>query len=159
MKKLIAALGLAFLFSCGYTMAITEPQVNRNLQKTFPLEKSYSLASLKVAKVELLDPSVRLLGNDTAEVRLRYRISAPFLKEKEGVIDAKAKVVYDPETKTIYLTDLIPENLGGPTERKLLSEVLKRVGRLPVYRFEGTKAQLIKSIKVEEGKILVKFGV
>jgi hypothetical protein len=159
MRKALAAIGLIFLFSCGYTMAITEPQVNKNLQKTFPLKKSYSFSGLKVATVELLDPQVRLLGNDTAKVKLRYKISAPFLKGKEGVIDAKAKVVYDPKSKTIYLADLIPENLGGPTERKLLSEALKRIGKLPIYRFEGSKAKLIKKIKVEKGKILVNFGV
>jgi len=154
MKRFLLLFSLIFLTACGYTMAIHESQVNRNLQKTFPLEKSYA-----VAKVELLEPQVKLLGDDVAEVKLKYRLSAPFVKAKEGVIDARAKVIYDPETKTIYLTDLLPMNIGGDAEKKLLSEVLKAVGRIPVYRFEGTKAQLIKSIKVEEGKILVKFGV
>ena len=154
MKRFALLMVSLFLFSCAYTMAITENQVNRNLSRSFPVEKEYAFA-----KVELLEPSVKLLGNDEAQVKLKYRLSLPLMKAKEGTIKAKGRVVYDPKTKTIYLTDLIPLNLGGPAERELLSRALKSVGRLPVYRLKGSKAELVKSIKVEDGKILVKFGI
>ncbi|WP_456455997.1 DUF1439 domain-containing protein [Thermovibrio sp.] len=153
MKKLTFLL-LPFLFSCAsYTLTIPEAKVNQNLQKSFPLEKEYSLT-----KVELLNPQVKLLGNDKAEVKFNYKVSVPFLGEKEGKVDAKAKVIYDPKTATVYLTDFLPLNLKGK-EASIISQALKLIGKVPVYRFEGTKAKLIKGIKVEKGKLLVKLGI
>ncbi len=154
MKKFALLVASLFLFSCAYTMAISEGQVNRNLAKSFPLEKEYSLA-----KVELLNPQVKLLGEDEAQVKLNYKLSLPFMKVREGTVEARGRVLYDPKTKTIYLTDLIPLNLKSSTQRELLSRVLKSVGRIPVYRLEGTKGEFVKSIKVERGKILVKLGM
>jgi len=154
MRRLALLFISLFLVSCAYTMAVTENQVNKNLSRSFPLEKDYS-----VAKVELFDPRVKLLGNDEAQVNLRYKLSLPFMGTREGTVKAKGKVIYDPETRTIYLTDLIPLNVGGPAERELLSKVLRSVGRLPVYRLKGSRAELVKSIKVEKGKILVKLGI
>ncbi len=155
MKKLslFLLLFLPFLFSCTYTMTIPETKVNQNLSKSFPMEKKYSFT-----KVELLNPQVKLLGNDQAEVKFDYKVSIPFLGEKKGKVQAKTKVVYDPKTATVYLTDFLPLNLKGK-EASIISQALKLIGKVPVYKFEGTKAKLIKGIKIEKGKLLVKLGV
>lgn len=134
-------------------MTIPETKVNQSLRKSFPLEKEYPFT-----KVELLNPQVKLLGNDKAEVKFDYKVLIPFLGEKEGKIDAKVKIMYNSKTATIYLTDFLPLNLKGK-EADILSKALKLIDKVPIYRFKGTKAKLIRGIKVEKGKLLVKLGV
>ncbi|WP_457678362.1 hypothetical protein [Thermovibrio sp.] len=153
MKKRLLILAILFLSSCGYTMAISESRLNANIRKSFPVERDY-----KVAKVELFNPSVKLLGNGFAEVKFNYKLQFPFFKPKTGEVKAKAKVVYDPKTATVYLTDVVP--LNGPSkERELLREALRALGKIPVYRIEGAKAKLVKGIEVKKGELLVKLGV
>jgi hypothetical protein len=135
-------------------MSISESQLNQNLQKSFPIEKEYAFIKLK-----LTNPKVKLVGEDRAKVSFNYFLQSPLLKGKSGKVEAEAKVEYDPNDKVIYLTDLIPEKLKGKVEGELLSSALRKVGRIPLYKFKGTKAQMVKDISIERNRILVKFGI
>jgi len=164
MKKRLAALAAVLLTaSCAtYTVTIPEAKLNQNLRREFPVKKSYSLISAK-----LLNPRIKLLGKGEAEIKLNYELNLAGIKKLKGNLNALGKLLYDPKTKTVYLTELQVEKiklLGGQLLKGEAAQVVNRLlkeelRKVPVYRFKGTKAQLIKSIRVERGKLLIQFGV
>jgi hypothetical protein len=163
-KKLIAfAAALLTTASCAsYTVTIPEAKLNQNLKRKFPVRKSYSLISAK-----LFNPQIKLLGKGEAEIKLNYELNLAGVKKLTGNLNAIGKVLYDPKAKTVYLTKLQIEKLKILNGQLLKGETAQIINRLlreelrkiPIYRFKGTKAQLIKAIKVEKGKLLIQFGV
>ena len=162
MRKFILFPFLLFTFACAYNLTIPESELNARLQKVFPVEREVYLS-----KVKLEDPKLKLLGNNRGEVILDFSVEPPIGPEIKGKVDAVGKFQYDPKSRTIYLTDLETKELDV-NGRKFLSEKTGRIisslfrtvlKRIPVYRFEGEKARLIKGITVEKGKVVVKLGV
>ncbi len=151
-----------FFFSCAYTLTIPESELNKRLQESFPVKKE-----IYFSKIVLDNPKLKLIGRNEGEVVFDLDIVPPIGREIKGKVDAVGSFKFDPKTKTLYLVDLETKRiiLNGKTfltkdTGELLSLFFKSVlSKIPVYRFEGQKAKLIKNIEIEKGKVVVKIGV
>ena len=151
-----------FFFSCAYTLTIPESELNKRLQESFPVKKE-----IYFSKVVLDNPKLKLIGRNEGEVVFDLDIVPPIGREIKGKVDAVGSFKFDPKTKTLYLVDLETKRiiLNGKTfltkdTGEFLSLFFKSVlSKIPVYRFEGQKAKLIKNIEIEKGKVVVKIGV
>ena len=161
LRKFILPL-ILFLFSCAYTLTVPESELNKRLQETFPIEKEMYLS-----RVILDNPKLKLIGKNEGEIIFDLDIIPPIGKEIRGKVDAVGSFTFDRKTKTLYLVNLETKSvtINGKTfltkdTGELLSLIFKTVlNRVPVYRFEGGKAKLIKDIRIEKGKVVVKLGV
>ena len=161
MKRLFLSF-VIFLFSCAYTLTIPESELNKRLQENFPVKKEIYLS-----RVILDNPKLKLLGKNDGEVIFDLDVIPPIGKEIKGKVDAVGSFKFDPKTKTLYLVDLETKRviLNGKTfltkdTGELLSLIFKGIlNQIPVYRFEGQKAKLIKNVEIEKGKVVVKLGV
>ena len=161
MKRLFLSF-VIFLFSCAYTLTIPESELNKRLQENFPVKKEIYLS-----RVILDNPKLKLLGKNEGEVIFDLDVIPPIGKEIKGKIDAVGSFKFDPKTKTLYLVDLETKRviLNGKTfltkdTGELLSLIFRNfLSKIPVYRFEGQKAKLIKNVEIENGKVVVKLGV
>lgn len=153
---------LLFFFSCAYTLTIPESELNKRLQEGFPVKKEIYLS-----KVVLDNPRLKLIGKNEGEIIFDLDVIPPIGREIKGKVDAVGTFKFDPKTRTLYLVDLETKRitLNGKTfltkdTGELLSLIFKSVlSRVPVYRFEGQKAKLIKNVEIERGKVVVKIGV
>ncbi len=151
-----------FFFSCAYTLTIPESELNKRIQESFPVKKEIYLS-----KVVLDNPKLKLIGKNEGEVIFDLDVIPPIGKEIKGKVDAVGSFKFDPKTKTLYLVDLETKRvtLNGKTfltkdTGELLSLIFKGIlNQIPVYRFEGQKAKLIKNVEIEKGKVVVKLGV
>ena len=151
-----------FLFSCAYTLTLSESDINKRLQEGFPVEREVYLSRLV-----LDNPKLRLLGKNRGEVVFDLDIIPPIGREIKGKVDAVGSFRFDPKTKTLYLVDLNTRSVTLNGRRlltkdtgELLSFFFRNVlKKIPVYKFEGEKARFIKDVEIERGKVVVKLGV
>lgn len=161
MRKFILTLML-FLFSCAYTLTVPESELNKRLQEAFPIKKEVYLS-----RVILDNPKLRLIGKNEGEIVFDLDVIPPIGKEIKGKVDAVGSFTFDRKTKTLYLVNLETKSVtvnGKPLLTKDTGELLSLIFRsvlnkVPVYRFEGGKAKLIKDVKIEKGKVVVRLGV
>jgi len=150
----------------GLVFTIAPNDINMFLKSQFPIEKDVSLGGkviLEKANVENIEDKEKVkLGVDA-------RYDPPLLPDINAGVDVEGGIKYDPKEKTIYLKDPIVDNIRfldrtftipsglKPFISRFVSEVF---GRIPLYKFSSTNlaSYLIKDVKVENGKIVVKFG-
>ena len=163
MRRLyMLVLFLLTTFSCTYNLTIPEVELNRKLQQNFPVEKEVYLS-----KIKFDNPKLKLLGNNKGEITFDLTLKPPIGKNIRGTIDAIGKFKFNPKTKTLYLVDLKVEkiiigrtNILTESIKNLVSFSFKSLLKeIPVYKFKGEKARLIKNVNVEKGKVIVTLGM
>lgn len=132
--------------------------VNNAVAKKFPIEKNAI-----IARAILENPKVSF-SEDRLVMILDYKAS--FVGEKlEGKVKVSSRVVYENDTREVYLTDLsideIKDKDGKVIERgkvyDSLNELLSNyIAKKPVYEMEEKyKNYEIIGIKIEKGSIYV----
>ncbi len=169
LAALIAAGGV-WLYYRATTLVLTREDLQREVDRKFPIEKREL-----VAVVRLSEPRVLLNeGSDRIGLGVTVTLEAPGIKPLSGHIEADGEVHYDPEQGTLFLDYARLEKLEakGLSERdaKLAQEILNpllnsALAHIPLYRLnpnDPRQARLrgtVKSLKVESGRVVIKFGV
>ena len=154
--------------SPGFEIALSPEMINSFLKKQFPISKQ-----LKVGMIKLKDPNVLSIDkSEKLNLGLGFDYKLPLLPAVGGKLLVAGGIKYNPEKLAIYLKnpeikDLeimqrkIPSLLSAETKRMLNSVVDVVFEQIPIYRFDRNSiyGRFIKDIRVENGKIIVRFGI
>lgn len=154
----------------GFTVEITQQQIQTQIDPKFPIQKNYL-----VVNVTLSNPKVVLKdGSDRIFVGADVAVTVPTQPKGTGSTMLSGKVIYEKDQGAFLLTDLRVEDLKiqGISEqtvektKETLSQVAAQVlNRFPIYKFnEEDRAQklakgFLKSIEVRGGKLRVTLGL
>ena len=150
-------------------VTITREELQREVEKRFPIEKSELLFT-----VRLSEPRVLLKPNsDRIGIGVSISVSGPVIKAISGKGELDGRVRFDPEARELFLesAELRLSEASGVSEKDLrTAEVVVRpllsglLARVPIYRlketdlrFPGTNAQ-VKEMRVEEGRVILRFA-
>ncbi len=167
---------LAFIFSAcvqggkspGIEITLSPNTINSFLQKQFPVTEE-----LKVGKLTLKDPKVASIDEkEKVNIGLGFDYKIPLLPSVSGSFLVAGGIKYNPQKKAIYLKDpevkdfeimnkKIPSLLSAETKRMLSGVVSYVFEQIPIYKFDEKSfyGRFIKDIRVENGKIVVRFGI
>ncbi len=153
------------------TVRLTEQDLQARINENFPITKNY----LFVGTVTFANPRINL-HRDDARVGLGIDIGLenPGGDVRSGVVEMSAAVLYDAETKCLFLAQPELQHFaveGVPEQNVQLLSALampaleKLLRRNPVYSLSaerGTKkfaAMLVKDIRVRNGCLEIIVGV
>lgn len=179
MKKVLIKVFLLFtllsVFSCieggknlGFTVTISPEQLNSYLKKEFPISHK-----LKLGEITLKDPEIASIDkNEKINIGISFDYKVPLLPSINGKFLVAGGIKYNPKEKAIFLKNpevkdftvlnkRVPSLLSAES-RRLMNDVVSLVfEKIPVYRFseKNLYGKFIKDIKVQDGKLLVRFGL
>ncbi len=163
-----------FLFSCAqksltsYTVEIPSSAINKYLQKEFPVKKD-----LPVGEIIVKDPQANIENNEN-RLKLGSTISlkVPFIPEQTGKIYISGNIAFDQQKKELYLIDPKLENLSFNNQsltkylpsniKNVLSQAITDIFKqIPIYKIndKSISGKFIKDIRIENGKLLLTFGL
>ena len=177
MKKLYLSfiLPLIFAISCvkkesltSYSIEITPNMIDNYLKKEFPIEKK-----LKIGKLILKDPEAQVeQKEDKIRIGTTVVLKLPFVSKQTGKVYISGKVAFNQKTKELFLVnpsiDKLTLNNSNllkylPSEGKqILSNVIKEIlSQVPIYKVDDSSitGKLVKDIKIQNGKLLITFGL
>ncbi|NPA51308.1 MAG: DUF1439 domain-containing protein [Aquificae bacterium] len=175
MKKFIVFIMVFpfFFFSCvkkenltSYTVELSPNMINSFLEKEFPVEEK-----LTIGKLILRDPQADI-QKDKIYLGTTVALDLPLIQEISGRAYISGSLYFDRESKALYLKNPSIEKLIfndkdflryiPPSSKDILFDSIKKIiSSIPIYRFENNSLseKLIKDIKVQNGKLLVTFGL
>jgi hypothetical protein len=175
-KKLvyISVLTVVFFVSCAqksltsYSVEIPTSAINAYLKKEFPVEKK-----LPVGKLIVKDPKASIDDiNNRIKVGSSLLLKIPFFPEQTGKIYVSGNIAFDQQKKELYLVDPKLENLSFNNQsltkhlpsniRGILSDVISDIFKqTPIYKIDenSIKGKFLKDIKIQNGKLLLIFGL
>ncbi len=177
MKKIyfLLILPLVFAISCvrqesltSYSVEITPNMIDNYLKKEFPIEKK-----LKIGKLILKDPEAQIeQKEDKVKLGTTIVLKLPFVSKQTGKVYISGKVAFNQKTKELYLVNPSIEKLVLnnsnilkylPSEGKqMISDVVKEVlSQVAIYKVDDKSitGKLVKDIKIQNGKLLITFGL
>jgi len=158
-------------------MEITPEHINQFIKRYFPVEKPAMVGKviLEDAKVQSIigGDSQQKTTNDNLKDKLLMGVSAkwdpPMFPAVSGGVDILGGITYNKEKKAIYLKDPIVEKVRFGDTTISIPDWLKPfvskfaaqyLGQIPIYQFKSNFATyILKDIRVQNGKIVVKFGL
>ncbi len=176
MKKIILLnfLMVVFLLSCAqksltsYSVEIPSSAINGYLKKEFPVEKKLPVGKLivKYPKASIDDK------NDRIKIGSTIALKVPFIPEQTGKIYVSGNIAFDQQKKELYLIDPKLEDLSFNNQsltkhlpsniKGILSDVITEIFKqTPIYKIDekSIKGKFLKDIKIENGKLLLVFGL
>lgn len=152
----------------GMTIAIPASQINETLQKEFPITQK-----TQYGKVTLADPQALLAkGSDRIKAGSTVIFSNALIPEQKGSVYVSGKPYFDAKTGNIYLTQPMIDKLdingyklasfmqGSVSDivKPVINEVFRKI---PIYKLNKNSIQgsFVKSVSVEDGSLLVRFGL
>ncbi len=178
MKKYIAILFLAASFTLtgcikdinpsGMTIAIGASEITKSLQKEFPFEQK-----TKYGKVVLKDPKALLQkGSDRITAGTTVLFSNALIPEQKAAVYVSGKPYFDASSGNIYLYEPSIEkldangyqltNLVKGTIKNAITPVINEFfKKYPIYKVNrsSVKGSLVKSVRVEDGSLLLTLGI
>ncbi len=172
---ILLVLGVAAFFgyraySQGIVVDISQEQIQQQLDKKFPIQKTYLVSS-----VTLSNPKVELKnGSDRIFVGVNVAAGIPAVKNVSGAAEISGKVDYDPNAGEFFLKDAQLEKVsmtGLPDKhidqvKTIVDALAKEVlNRFSIYKLqESDRLQAItklflQSVGVEGGKLRIKMGL
>ncbi len=150
---------------------ITAAQIQKQLEKAFPYEKSQYL----IVKTVFSNPLVRLEnGNNRMGVSFNLSVFLTGVETLKSVVYADAEIQYDSDSKSVFLTnpDLkefeiegLPSGTGVIVRDIVGQAVLEILTLRPVYQIKPTDVKtklagaLLKDIKVKDGALTIVLGI
>jgi hypothetical protein len=181
MKKLLIAIGLIVVLGIGFAawklssdggvvVEIPQSEIQKQLETTFPLEKSYV-----VLKVILSDPQVQL-HKGTERVHFSTAVAAGLAMNVKpvGKAEVSGKIDYDPASGQFFLVESTLESIevaGLPKEyqdqtRQAASAIIREaLNRFPLYKLDETDRvhslakTFLKSVQVGDNSLRVTLGL
>ncbi len=154
--------------SPSFEVSLSPQMINAFLKKQFPISEQ-----LKVGRITLKDPEVASIDeNEKINLGLGFDYKIPLLPAVDGKVLVAGGIRYNPEKLAIYLKDPeikdleimkknLPSLLSAETKRILNSVVSAVFNQIPIYRFDPNSiyGRFIKDVRIENGKIVVRFGI
>ncbi len=154
--------------SPGFEVSLSPDMINSFLKRQFPISQQ-----LKVGRITLKEPEVASIDkNEKINLGLGFDYKLPLLPAVDGKVLVAGGIRYNPEKLAIYLKDpeikdfeimqkKIPSLLSAETKRILNGVVSAVFNQVPIYRFDKNSiyGRFIKDVRVENGKIVVRFGI
>lgn len=139
-------------------------QVERELARSFPVKREAS-----VLFTELSEPKVLLTpGTDTLGLRLRASVGVAVLR-LEGQLTVRGRLRFEPADGQFFLDapEVVAFEVPGlpAAEQPQLFAVVSELTRtflptVPLHRLEkGGAKLLLKSVRVEDGRVIAELGV
>ncbi len=165
---------LVFLSSCAqksltsYTVEIPDSAINNYLKKEFPVTQKLKIGKLiiKDPKANIDDKSNKLKLGSTLVLKI------PFVPEQTGKIYVAGNIAFDQQKKELYLINPTIENLSFNNQniskylpsntKSMLAQVVEEVFKqTPIYKINdrSISGKFIKDIKIQNGKLLLTFGL
>jgi hypothetical protein len=152
----------------GMTIVIPASQINETLQKEFPITQK-----TQYGKVTLANPKALLeKGSDRIKAGSTVIFSNALIPEQKGSVYVSGKPYFDAKTGSVYLTQPMIEKLdingyklasfmhGSVADivKPVIDEVFRKI---PIYKINKNSIQgsFVKSVSVEDGSLLVRFGL
>jgi len=167
---------LAFI-TCGkvtYDIQVTEQQIAKQLEKRFPITKTYLL----VFDLTLRNPKVVLKENsDNVTIQLEALVNITGQDQAKllgGDVTVTSRVDFDKKTGELYLTESVVDSLhlgGIPDQqytktKQVLGLALKEyLDNFPVYTLKARDVKtafaklFVKNVTVKQGVLVVTLGV
>ncbi len=166
------SLNKANLTNPSYTMKVSASQIQENMQKSFPIKQN-----VVVGSISLINPQI-VLNKKTNKMQtgLTFSYKPPFFSAQSGTIDLSGGIHYNKQNKSFYMLNPSIDNMkhnnsamafGMPDNMKsmmssLVNEVFKKY---PVYELKSNSIsekiiqKTLKSVKIDDGNMLLKFGI
>ena len=152
----------------GMTVAIPTAKITQSLQKEFPITQN-----TQYGQVSLSNPSILLKrGSDRITAGATVLFSNAFISQQRGSIQVSGKPYFDATTGNIYLHNPSIEKLQangyklasymqGSIKQIILPIVDEIFKRVPIYKINRSSLQgsFVKNVHVEDGSLLVTFGL
>lgn len=177
LKHLILGLTLFITTGCvgvdpagrGYSVAIPTGVINQTLASNFPVQQKMRYGTLNIADPNILGQSgSQKLGVGTAFSFSNFLIP----KGVSGNVQLSSGLRYDPQTKSIYLsnpmvTELKFQNFSlsrylTPQMQQTIGLVIAQtIAKRPIYNLgkSGMASNLVRGIDVRNGQVYVTFGL
>jgi hypothetical protein len=145
-------------------VAMTGEQIERELSKSFPVTRSYS-----VLCVELSNPKIALQpGSDRIGLKLIATAGVAIVKVN-GSVTVSGKLRYEPDTSQFFLdapvvTSLELPGLPETQQPQLLDTINVAVQAVlptvPIHKLEeGSKKMFLRAVRVEDGQVIAELGL
>lgn len=145
-------------------VTMTGEQIERELSKSFPVTRAYSVLS-----VELSNPKVLLQsGGDRIGLKLNATAAVAILKAN-GSVTVSGKLRYEPDTSQFFLDEPEVTSLELPglpeTQQPQLLDTLNVAVRavlptVPIHQLEdGGKKLFLRAVRVEDGQVIAELGL
>jgi len=152
----------------NYTSTISTEEVNQALSKVFPLRKKSSFGTVAL-KQATLKPAEK---SDRVALSVAFGLTSFEIPEGiDGSLSLSAGLRYDPKSKKIFLKEVTP--MGTTFQDSALSHYVSKTAKtalgviamreltdIEIYQVkESFSARFIKSVTVDKGKIVIRYGL
>lgn len=167
---MLLALTTTAAYAFTYTLEITEQELQEKIQQKMPIHKKKYFVT-----VTLSDPKVALLqGRDRIDIESNIDALIPGGIAAKGRGNVEGSIEYMQDTGEFFFIDPQVKSLTVDKVTAKHQETIRKVAdfaaksalrRFPVYRFkdENLKHKLakavLKSVHVENGKLLLELGI
>ena len=166
---ILTGIGIWWATGAPAKLTLTREELQREVEKKFPIEKSELLFSAALSKPRvLLNPANNRLG-----LGVTIMVSAPLIKTMTGQGELDGNVRFDPAARELYLDSprLKLIEASGISEKDLRSaeEIINpllatTLARVPIYRLKETDLRVpvtqaqVKDVRVQEGSVVLRFA-
>lgn len=145
-------------------VTMTGEQIERELSKSFPVTRSYSVLS-----VELSNPKIVLQpGGDRIGLKLNATASVAIVRFT-GAVTVSGKLRYEQDSSQFFLdepavTSLVLPGLPETQQPQLLDTINVAVKAVlptvPIHQLEdGSKKMFLRAVRVEDGQVIAELGL
>ncbi len=154
--------------SNGMTIAIPASQITQSLQEQFPITQN-----TQYGKITLKNPKALLQkGSDRITTGTTILYANALIPTQQGSIYVSGKPYFDVSSGDVYLREPNIERLNingyqlgnyinGSIKNAVLPIINKVFRRTPIYKVNTSSIQgsFVKNVRVENGTLLVTFGL
>ena len=163
------ALAAWLLMGAPSSVTLTRDDLQREVEKRFPIEKSEILVTVRLSEPRvLLKPDSDRIG-----LGVTITVSAPIIQSLKGKGELDGELRFDSESRELYLDspDLKITEASGISDKdlraaeELIGPLLRNVlSRIPIYRLKDTDLRQpvinasVKEIQVNAGTVTLRFA-
>jgi len=148
-----------------FTVKMSRDELQAKISDKFPLAFNRSGAT-----VTLHSPIVILTaGDEYIGLSMTVDLKAPFIGTKVGAIQTRATINLDKEKRVIYVSNVdvvdlrvagVPTVLEGAIRSLVGTIAATKFADYPIYSIDDKFAtKMLTSVNVEDGQLVLKFGV
>ena len=154
----------------GYSITIPLAKINQTFASEFPTQINSPYGVLRMFEPQLITPR----ANNTMQTGARFGLNSPLIgREVAGKVSLSSGVFFDPQTKNVYLRNLMIEELAldsvtlsqflTPQLRQTIGDILAEIAmKKPIYNLNNSGiigVNLVRDISIVPEGLVVTFGL